>query len=415
MSAPPTTHTTPTAAATESGAVWNGVLDRLEAQSLDCFQANLAAVADLRYGQGAHLALGALLRFATIEGPSQSLVAAPSLRQRLAEAAELLGLRVDQRWDAVNGTGLRRLADEHPLLYVVADAHDLDWLPYRGNEHMDHSFLLVGAQPSSLVIDAYRNATQWGDARPGTWRLSAAQLDACARSACAVTLAADGPMIVDRAAVLHSNALGLHNALPAIEAYVDSIERRRAELATMSRLVLDVWTLARSRSLHVTWLASTDANGAASGVAAAAHAQSWRALAAQSYVAMRRWRHGMVVPTIVIDELGRLLHADVRLAESLAGDDAGPAAIDVHTVQQAVDGEVRAVLSLGQTAVPAQQPLRELPGFDSFRLVEIIGRIEERLGVALEAEMLTGDSLRSIESLTRLFAAAQNTSSASER
>src|SRR4051794_18158634 len=230
------------------GDLWHRALDGLRADALDCLQANLAALADLHHGPGTHLALGSVLDFAPAERP---------LRQRIDEAGDLVGLRVVQRWDDLDGPALRELAREHARLYVVADAYALSWLPYAGRLHMEHSFLLAGSEPSSLVVDAYHNSTQWGVARPGLWKLRASEFDRCVLAACAFVLAAESPPPLARAAALRANAQALAAALPAIDAYVATVRGSRAAPAAIARLVLDVWVLGRARLLHAAWLATT--------------------------------------------------------------------------------------------------------------------------------------------------------------
>ncbi|WP_307961756.1 hypothetical protein [Salinispora arenicola] len=172
---------------------WTPVLTGLRAELLDCLQVNLAALADRAYRPGAHLELGASLRL-HIAQPAGTPAVTASVEQRLTEAGDLLGLRVTRRWDDVPGTRLRELRAEHSPLYLVADTFTMSWLPYAGNQHMEHSFLLVDADDPCVLVDGYHNSTQWGDARPGTWRMSAAQFDAAVPRATAMTVAADrGP------------------------------------------------------------------------------------------------------------------------------------------------------------------------------------------------------------------------------
>lgn len=389
---------------------WRRALDGLRADALDCLQANLAVVADLHHGEGAHLALGAPLRFLAADGPWATAVVAPSLDQRLAEAGELLGLRVVQRWDDLDGRRLRELAQQHELLYVVADAYSLDWVPYAGRLHIEHSFLLIGSERSCLVIDAYSNATQWGNARPGVWQLEASELDACVPAACAIALAADRLPMLDRAAVLHANARGLAAAVPAIDDYVAAVRRWRADPDAIARLVLDVWVLGRARGLHAAWLATADQSSGAGSAAAARQAQAWLALTAQSYVAMRRSQRGGSLPDAVIDELARLLHEDVALAQRLVAAEAvgevEPGAVDAPAIRAAVVEAIGDVLHIVNGDLTARRSLRELPGFDSFALVEIIERIEASLRVTVDPDTLTAESLRSVDSLCDLFARA---------
>jgi acyl carrier protein len=391
------------------GDLWHRALDGLRADALDCLQANLAALADLHHGPGTHLALGSALDFVPAGGPVPVLARSP--QRRIEEAGELLGLRVVQRWDDLDGPALRELARHHARLYVVADAYELSWLPYAGRLHMEHSFLLVGSEPSCLVVDAYHNATQWGAARPGLWSLRACDFDRCVPAACAFALDADGPPPLDRGAALRATARELAAALPAIDAYVAAVRGSRADTAAIGRLVLDVWVLGRARVLHAAWLAKTGEPSCTAAAAAARHADSWLALTAQSYVAMRRSQRGASLPDAVVDELARLLHEDVALARRLAaGEQAGTvesAPLQAPEVRAAVVEELRAVLGAGAGALTGRRALRELPGFDSFALVEVIERLEARLGVSVDPAALTAEGLRCVDSLCGLFGGAE--------
>jgi hypothetical protein len=385
--------------------VWTPVLTGLRADLLDCVQVNLAALADRAYGPGTHLALGAGLRFDAVEGPAGAPAVAAPVEQRLAEAADLLGLRVTRRWDDVSGARLRDLLAEYSPLYVVADAFGMCWLPYAGNQHMEHSFLLVDAREQCVVVDGYHNSTQWGDARPGTWRMSAADFDAAVPRATAMTVAADGVPVLDRAAVLRDNAAALRAAAGRIEDYLAAVRRRAGGAEAAAQLVLDVWLLGRSRALHAAWLAGDPAT-AGTASEAAGNADAWLALAGQSYVAMRRVGRGGAFPTPVLDQLDGLLRGDVALAARLA--DAGPVppdepAADPGRIRAVLADEVRAVLGVGPEVPVDGRPLRTLPGFNSFRLVEVIERAEARLAVELDPDDLTGRTLHDLDSLSAAF------------
>ncbi|SCL54516.1 phosphopantetheine-binding protein [Micromonospora peucetia] len=381
---------------------WTPVLTGLRADLLDCVQVNLAALADRAYRPGAHLALGATLRFHTAEGPAGAPAVTASVDQRLAEAADLLGLRVTRRWDDVSGARLRELLAEHSPLYVVADTFTMSWLPYAGNQHMEHSFLLVDAGEHCVVADGYHNSTQWGDARPGVWRMSAADFDAAVPHATAMTIAAEGAPVLDRAAVLRDNAAALRAGADRIEGYLTAVRQRAGEPEAAAQLVLDVWLLGRSRALHAAWLAG-EADAADAAREAADRADAWLALAGQSYVAMRRVRRGGVFPAPVLDQLTGLLRGEVALAGAGSEPPHGGPVADPDRIRAVLADEVRAVLGVGPEVPVDQRPLRTLPGFNSFRLVEVIERAEARLGVELEPDDLTGPALHDLDSLGAVF------------
>ncbi|MGW4162035.1 acyl carrier protein [Streptomyces sp. NPDC004788] len=372
---------------------WSPALTTVRADALDCLQANLAVLADHAHGGGAHLALGAPVGFETTPaGPEQ----------RLAEAEELLGLRVTARRDRADGPLVRELLRDHAVLYVVGDAYTMPWVPYAGHEHMEHSFLLTtddeDAEADTLtVIDAYHNDTPWGSARPGVWRLPAADLDAVLATKCtALALDATPPPALDTTAVLAANAAAMSAAGPRVDAYVTAVREALGDPDALDALVLDVWVLGRARTLHAAWL------GTVPGVfadAAEEQAQAWRRYAAHTYVAARRARRGGAVPASVIDQLDRLLRTDMELARQLA---AREAPLDPRAV---VVEELCAVLGADVAGLPSAAPLRDLPQFNSFRLVDVIERVETRLGVTLDPEALREDSFDTVDTLCRLFAA----------
>ncbi|MFF0750427.1 acyl carrier protein [Streptomyces sp. NPDC004267] len=389
-----------------SSARWSPALASVRADALDCLQANLAVLADDAHGAGAHLALGAPTGFATTRTPSGLPTPAAGPERRLAEAEELLGLRTTARWDGVDGPRLRELLRDNAVLYVIGDAYTMPWVPYAGHDHMEHSFLLTAdnhgdagdaGDGTVLVIDAYHNDTPWGSARPGVWRLPAADLDAVlATKGTALALEATAPPQLDAAAVLTANAAAMSAAGPRIDAYVTAMREAVGDPDALDALVLDVWVLGRARTLHAAWLGTVPG---VSADAAEARAQAWRRYAAHTYVAARRARRGGAVPASVIDQLDRLLRDDVETARRPAVPQApsDPRAVVVE--------ELTAVLGADVAGLPSGAPLRDLPQFNSFRLVDVIERVESRLGTTIDPEALREDSFDTVDTLCRLFSA----------
>lgn len=351
--------------------IWTPVLETVRTDALDCVQTNLAAMADRLGGAGAHLALGAPLRFETEPGAAR---VAASLEHRLAAADDLLGLRVERRWEGIDGPALRALVAEHGPLHVVADAFGLQWTVLFGRQHSDHTFILAGP---NTVVDAYHDDTAWGACRPGVWRITDAELDACVPSATVLRLAA-GPATACED-VLRVNAHSLAAAGPAIEAYLAA--------SVPSDLVLDIWLLGRSRLLHAAWLERQGLPAAEM----AAQARAWLTLASTSYVVLRRSAGG--APASVVDELRELLREDAAVAARLAAGGIRAALVDV----------VGEVLRIDERGGVAGAALRDLPNYNSLRLVEIVERAEVRLGVRLDDTDLTPQALRDVDSLCAAF------------
>lgn len=380
---------------------WTPVLQGLRADALDCLQTTFALIADGAHGVGTHLALGA--RWG-VSSP------ASTLDTRAAEARELLGLRPVARWQDIDGPNLRQEAALHECLYVTADAYYMPWLPLVGRQHMAHSFLLGSDSGGLVVVDAYHNETPWGPARPGAWRVRARQLDdAVAAGATAIVLTADPLPPLDVATVLASNAEQMRTEL---------LDRRMARARAMigdrdtdgceamERLVLDIWLTCRERLLHAAWLENLPQPPAAA-PDMAQQAEDWRQLAAQSYISLRRARRGRSIDAGVVEGLARLLGRDIELATRLGQRDGGERArLEMPLVRGVVVTALGTVLGLDAQLVDTACTLRDLPGFDSFRLVEAIEEVEEILGVEAAVDRVGAVGLRDVDGLCRLFAAA---------
>ncbi|CAM3727487.1 phosphopantetheine-binding protein [Kibdelosporangium persicum] len=376
---------------------WDTTLSGLRADALDCLQTTVALVADHAHGPGTHLALGCRWRFPEADANGAARIQMP-VQDRFAEAMRLLGLRAE-RIEASDGPAVRdQLAGGQPL-YVIADAFLLPWLPYAGHAHMSHSFLIEPFGERFLVVDAYHNDTQWGPARPGAWTLSPTAVDQVIAGDVTTmdVRPATGPLWLDRSKVLADNATLARAAKPATDAYTERLRERLAEPGVIDDVVLDIWLLSRERSLHAAWLADHPAARQVS-----ARAEAWQRLSTQSYLVARRMRRGGRPNPVLIDDLARLLHEDMALAIELAE----PSTVD-DAVDAVVLAELCATLGLDEAVVRATDTLRSLPGFDSFRLVDAIDRIEQRLDTALPDDLAV-DDLRDVAGLCRLFRSAKH-------
>ncbi|MFD6640330.1 acyl carrier protein [Micromonospora chalcea] len=393
--------------------VWTPILTGLHATALDCLQTSFALLADYANGSGSHLALGARYGFRTRDQDALISVEATS-DDRAAEAVDLLGLRVEGRWMQLDGPQVRRLCAPGQPLYVTADAYDLPWCPYHGHEHMRHSFLVTDAGPDQVtVVDAYHNDTAWGPARPGVWRLPTATFDAAlGGGAHTLAVTAHPAPAIDVPAMLAGNAARARRARPEIARYLDRTGAALDTVAGLHRFVLDVWLLARARDLHERWLAAVRPEAVA---ALAGQAARWQQLATRSYVALRRAQAGRPAAPELVDALGALISDHLAALESIAepaatpGHDAVPPAPDPaggDGVRAAVLGALGDTLDLDGSTLRTTDVLRELPGFDSFRLVDVIDRVERRLGVEVPATALSAADLRDVGSLCAMFGAA---------
>jgi acyl carrier protein len=70
-------------------------------------------------------------------------------------------------------------------------------------------------------------------------------------------------------------------------------------------------------------------------------------------------------------------------------------------VRDVIVGTLGQVLGTGPD--PAATTFAEIPGFDSFRLVDLIEQAERALGTEIPADELVPENLADVESLTALF------------
>lgn len=270
----------------------------VRSELLDCIQANLAVLADRAHGPGCHLALGATLRFHPSPGDGGLPTVEPRVIDQLDDAAAGLGLTSRERHRDVGVGVLRELASRHPVLYAVADAYHLSWLPYYHRQHMAHSFLIEDADGGAGIVDAYQNVTQWGPTQPGRWYVPWAELPSAELVAVLET--------ADVAPACSTARLSLDDAAVYVAAYANHPDRS----AALSRLSLETWLLARSRKLHAAFRSD---RGLPAAPELEGHLQRWDRVATQAFLARRRVERGMAEPPGLPSQLGDALAADRRV------------------------------------------------------------------------------------------------------
>ncbi|RPK65820.1 Acyl carrier protein [Streptomyces sp. ADI96-02] len=370
--APPTVP--PTAAA--SGPDTAAVLSAERAGRLDCVQSNLAQLADDLHGPDAHLALGAALRFRPRPGPHGLPTVEPALEDQLATAASA-GLAETARWTAVQPDALAGLAREHGRLYVVADSFAMPWLPYHGQRHMEHSYLVAPHGERALVVDAYSSHTPWGVAAPVRW----------------VT---DWSTLPVSSLVLRFDPVPAPEAEPygdhaGIEEYVAAYAAHPDRVAALDQLTTETWLLARSRALHAAFLATRPGP---LDERTAAHVLRLGRLAEQAFLAFRRVQRGRPEPGGLLPDVAAALHADRELFGT------------PDPVRAAVAEVVADVVGVPADEVRAAPALTALPGFHSFEVVEVVEALEERFGVEFDPDDLLPENLHRLDGLCALVTAA---------
>ncbi|MBP2336695.1 hypothetical protein JOF41_002873 [Saccharothrix coeruleofusca] len=271
------------------------------AELFDCVLVNLAVLADLHHGPGAHRALGGPLRFRPRRVDGLPTVE-PTTSHRLDAARTHLGVAAEELPGDTDLTD-----DPRGVLYVLADAHELPWVPYYQRQHMEHSFLVHVDNGVPVVLDAYHNDTPWGAARPVRLPLPVDALRGLAVRVFRTWPREPSGPSPDR--VLAANAEHFRSAetRAAVESYTLAYRHHPDQLAAVTALALETWLLARSHALHARWLDDHRPEGAAR---AAEHARRWSDLAERAYIALRRLQRGRQAPPGLHDRLAELLRTD---------------------------------------------------------------------------------------------------------
>ncbi|MFF5019731.1 acyl carrier protein [Streptomyces sp. NPDC001165] len=377
--------------APHGGAIRQPTPHGVHAAELDCVQANLAVMADHFHGIGTHLRLGAETSFRprTADGEGGLPTIEPTLQEQLDRAVRLLGLTVREHRHAVTGAELMALAERSKgPLYVVADAYHLPWVPYHGRQHMAHSLLLSRADGAVLITDAYRNATAWGEAVPGQWRLSPEEFAGAVPDGAEMVLFGGGalPTPPDPAA---------EPADPAVlRRYTDGYAEHADRAQALGRLCLETWLLARSRRLAVRY---RTALGLPMPAGTEDWLKSWEALCGQVYVAFRRIGRGHAEPPGTLERLTELLSQE---AEFLPGGPPRTVTADGDSaLREEIAGIAADLLKTDPRALLAGLAFHQAPDFSSFRVVEIVERLEAALGVEFDAADMVPEVLCHLEGL----------------
>ncbi|WP_290057390.1 acyl carrier protein [Amycolatopsis solani] len=184
-----------------------------------------------------------------------------------------------------------------------------------------------------------------------------------------------------------------------VATYADHPDRERA----MRGLTLQTWLLARSRRLHAAAMGlDTDP--------VRAHLAEWDAIAKQVYLASRRVSAGREEPRALFPRLAECLAAD-HIAFSGPVETPAVSTVDTIDVPVTIRDSVTAVIGtvLGTEPPADARTLGDIPGFSSFRMMEIVERLESDLGVEFAAEDLVPEKLTHVDGLCRAVVAAGGT------
>ncbi|MFE2375746.1 acyl carrier protein [Streptomyces sp. NPDC059398] len=358
---------------------------------LDCVQVNLAVLADHHHGAGTHLRAGARLEFRTWERAEGLPTVEPPPDEQLSTQPALLGLGMVRR-ERLSGAGLAAaVADRGGTHYVIADSFRLPWLPYHRQAHMEHSFLLTAGPDGPHITDAYRSETTWGPATPGHWVLSDAELADIGPAVVVEFAAGELPPLAALPPVLTADE-------DAVREYLGAYERWPDRARAVEQLTVETWLLARGRRLHAKYR-ELFSGGTGTSEAEEAQLRAWDKVVEQTYLAHRRVSRGRAEPPRLVERLREVLTADLELH---AAPSAVPAAPD-EALRGRVAAVAGAVLGVPEGELLAGAAFDAFPSFGSFRLIEIIERLEDDLGTEFAAADLVPENLRGVDDLCRII------------
>ncbi|WNV85126.1 hypothetical protein [Umezawaea sp. Da 62-37] len=214
---------------------------------------------------------------------------------------------------------------------VVGDAYHLPWLPYAGNEHMEHGFVVEGIdstdgirEPVVHVVDPYDNTTSYGRATPQTCKVSVGDLATALVGGSWAVLAAIGePEPIDVCVQVLANAAEIVAAAQdgAFARLVDG--HRHLDARAVEHLSLQTWLLSRNRSLHQLWLLDVRPQLREAGLDDlparfdAEVVTAWRRATEMAYLASRRVHAGRAAPPSVLAAVERALDHEFETAQRI--------------------------------------------------------------------------------------------------
>ncbi|WP_406141605.1 acyl carrier protein [Streptomyces sp. NBC_01089] len=380
----------PGAGAPHPGGPEHFALDSVHTGLLDCVQVNLAVLADHHHGAGTHLRAGAALEFRTWKRPDGLPTVEPPPDEQLRTLPAPLGLRIARR-ERLTGAGLLAAAARRGSThYVIADSFRLPWLPYHGQAHMEHSFLLAAGPGGWHITDAYRSETSWGPAVPGRWVLQDADLAGIESADTVEIVPGELPPLTALPPVLTADA-------DAVRAYLGAYETWPDRARAVEQLTVETWLLARGRRLHAKYRELfTGRSGP--GEAEEAQLRAWDKVVEQTYLAHRRVARGRAEPPQLVDRLREVLAADLELHTEPAAEPGVPD----EALRRRVAAVAGAVLGVPEAELLAGAAFDSFASFGSFRLIEIIERVEDDLGTEFAAADLVPENLRRVDDLCRI-------------
>jgi Butirosin biosynthesis protein H, N-terminal len=325
----------PMKAAAGSFARCSPLLPRVDSADLDCVCDNVALLLAHAGVEDVRTPFAIDWRFDLVAG-SEGL---PRLDLPPAALPELLAERTGftLEWRPVGAldeavADWRAALNRGEPVLVVGDAYDLPWVPYHGQKHLRHGFVVEGIEDGiAHVADAYDNVTQWGRAEPLATTLPVEDLAAALREGEWTLLRRVGtaaPVDVGERLAANAAAILVAEADGSYRRFLEA--HREPDEPSLDNLTLQTWLLARNRALHGRWLGDQAAALAALGLAdlperfEAEIVAAWRRAAETSYMALRRVSAGRRPPPAAQAAAEAAAAAEPALAAELTHSSASP-------------------------------------------------------------------------------------------
>lgn len=292
------------------------VTDGLDAPVLDCYENNLQVLARQAGAADVSTPFARDWAFRPEDGDTPPRFARQPIEERLREDTGLI-----LTWHGVPPevppieACARLLVGGRPVL-AVADAYHMDWLPYAGNTHMTHSFIVNGvdaARGQASIVDAYHNDTAWGPARPAITTLSRAALAGLLGGGARLGTLEPGPPgpPLNVQATLSANSREITRAMAGgdFQRYVADRRDRADQPGAIASVALACWLGERSRTRYARWLGQVAEALALPPLADLAVwftddvAANWRRASELAYLAQQRVQRGRRAPGAVFDTL----------------------------------------------------------------------------------------------------------------
>lgn len=306
--------------------------DRVDVRLLDCVAVNVAVLLQLEGAPDLRTPFAFEWHFALDAATGMpALERSPLAARVLATTGFALEVRVAAADEVVDACAAIARGGGRAL--VLGDAVAMPWQPYFGRESMEHTFVVDRhdeANDRFHIVDAYANATEWGEAAPTQLELGRGELTAAIaalRSPAAGTWMTlerrPAPTGWDPLAAIRDNAAAMAGQAGEIGRFHAAALAGHRDGEAMKGFSLACWLVHRARALHALWLADVAAAHAwaAGGELAAAFEREvvgrWRRVNELAYLVYRRARLGKAPPMACFDALAEIEAVERRLALQL--------------------------------------------------------------------------------------------------